>query len=179
MYKKWLLFLFVLWFTSTAFAIDFHHEAKLTFTTADGRSIAGTGQVNEDEIRIELAQGFTGFAVLLIENEDYSIETVDVTILEDGWILIVQDTDFVELADLARGANFALNIEWVSADELDDSRGRGSDDGDDDRSGDDNNDEDDDDGHQNRNRNRGGDDDDSDDGDDDEDDMDNDDRDDD
>lgn len=96
--------------SASVLALGWEAGSRLTLVTSDGAKIVGVGSVAEVGLDLTLAAGFNGFALLMVEGPNGSLEAYDVVVGADGGILIGEDGEFVDMEQSLTDAGLAFEI---------------------------------------------------------------------
>ena len=99
--------------SASALAWGWSAGTRLTLVTSDGARIIGVGGVNEGEVEITVERGFQGYAVLMVEGPDGTLEAFDVVVEEGGNIVVGAGGNFSNLSDSTSraGLRYRLTID--------------------------------------------------------------------
>lgn len=103
--------------SASALAWGWHAGTRLTLVTSDGARIVGVGAVEEGKVEITLERGFAGYAVLMVEGPEGTLETFDVVVEADSTIMVGADGSYSNLSEsTARaGLGYQLSLDGSAA----------------------------------------------------------------
>ena len=96
--------------SASALAWGWSAGTRLTLVTSDGARIIGVGGVDEGEVEITVERGFQGYAVLMVEGPDGTLEAFDVVVEEGGNIVVGAGGNFSNLSDSTSRAGLRYRL---------------------------------------------------------------------
>lgn len=104
--------------SASALAWGWQAGTRLTLVTSDGARIIGVGGVHDGEVEITIESSFEGYAVLMIESAEGTLEAFDVVVEAGGNIVVGADGEYSNLSDSTVRAGLGYNVK------LDEGEGR-------------------------------------------------------